>query len=85
MKDLKTALAVENGFTDERYVEIVRGKVKEEQPLPDDEIAILRKEIAFLRGALETALGKKLPPSEFTAYNDRIEKIKAEAKTEVGK
>lgn len=85
MKDLKTALSVKNGFSDERYVELVREGVKEEHPQPDDEIAILRKEIAFLRGVIETRLGVKLPPSEFTAYNEKTERIKAEAKAKVGK
>lgn len=84
MKDLKTALATKNGYSKERYTELVREKVKEKYPNKADEIAILRKEIAVLRSTIETLIGKPLPSTTFAEYNNTVESIKTEAKAETG-
>lgn len=84
MKDITTDLAIKNGLANERYIELVRKGAKEICPNTNDEFAILRKETAYLREVIETIIGKKLPPSEFTDYNEKIERAKVEAKAETG-
>lgn len=82
MNRMITKLANKNGFSQERYVELVRSRVKEKYPNKADEISLLRKEIATLRGVIETLTGTKLPDTKFVAYNAEVEQIKAEAKAE---
>lgn len=79
---MKTALANKNGYNKERYTEIVRQRVKQKHPNKADEIALLRKEVAFLREVIESILGKKLPDTKFTAYNATVKKIQTEARLE---
>lgn len=82
MDNITTKLANKNGLSEERYIELVRARAREKYPNEADEISLLRKEIAMLRGVVETLSGKKLPVTKFVAYNADIENIKAAAKAE---
>ena len=74
----KNALAVAAGLFEERRIEIIREGVKEIYTL-DDELAILRKEVAEQRAIIARLLGEELPPSEFTEYNNNVEAVKLNA------
>lgn len=64
--------------------EIRSYKPKEEQPKPyesaDDEIAILRKQVAVLADALSSLLNREVATKEFTEYNAYVEQCKANVK-----
>lgn len=82
MGNLTTALAKKNHYRKERYVELVRTRVKRKYPCYADEIALLRKEVFFLRKEIEILRERKLPDTEFTAYNETVENIQAVARAE---
>ena len=87
MKDILNHLADKNGLSEELYIQNVRIGVNEEYPFKDDEIAILRKEIASLRVVInelcELVLKSSLPVTEFVEYNEKVEAIKTEEKIKV--
>lgn len=83
MADLKTSMATKNGFSEERYVELVRAGVKVKYPDKADEISLLRKEIALLRKVIEKELKIVLPPSNFPVYDEYVEGVKVNSKIEV--
>lgn len=62
-------------------------KPKEEQPKPyesaDDEIAILRKQVAVLAAALSSVLNREVTTEEFAKYNAFVEECKAKVKAEL--
>ena len=80
MKDLEAAIAEKNGYSNELYVQRVRKGVEKLCPDKSDEIAILRKELAFLRSALEKLIGQPLAETEFVAYNEGVEALKTDVK-----
>lgn len=73
-------LADLNGLTEDLYSDEVRSGAKEEYPFIEDEVAILRKEVAHLSGVLSKLTGKDVNSAEFKEYNERIESIKAKTK-----
>lgn len=80
MKDLEAALAEKNGYSNELYVQRVRQGVKELHPDKSDEIALIRKELAFVKTILEQLIGQALPETEFTRYNKNVEALKTDVK-----
>lgn len=79
MKTLLDDLAEKNGLSEEKYVQDVRLAAKVLYPDKADELAILRKEIHYLREVL-TAHGITLGETEFTVYDRNIESAKDEIK-----
>lgn len=82
-KDLLTAMAKKNGLNEDMYVQLVRKKAGKKFPHYSEEVAILRKEVAFLRTVIEQLLGQALPVTEFVDYNNTIEELKTESKVEM--
>lgn len=84
MADILKRLAEKNGLTEELYAQNVRLGAREEYPFADDETAILRKELALHREAinklLDIVLKANLPYTEFVKYNEKIEGIKTRNK-----
>jgi hypothetical protein len=80
--DLITILADKLGYNHERYVELVRARAQKHFPDKSDELALLRKEVALLKGVLETLLGAPLPRTKFDEYNALMEGIKQTTKAE---
>ena len=76
MKDLEAALAEKNGYSNELYVQRVRQGAKKDYPFTDDEIAIIRKELAFHRELFKILFNESLPDNEFSNFNFCIENIK---------
>lgn len=64
--------------------EIRSYKPKEEQPKPyesaDDELAILRKQVAVLAAAVSSILNRDVSTKEFAEYNAYVESCKANIK-----
>ena len=87
MKDILTHIAGKNDWSEDLYVQRVRQGVEEKYPFIDDEVAILRKEVAYLRGVInalsETVLNESLLKTKFVDYNETIESIKTEEKIKV--
>lgn len=83
---LKDFLAVENGLTEERYIEKIRKGVEVEYPNKADEIAHLRKEIDYLRSIIidyilpANNIQLELTDTEYTKYTIDVEEIKNDAK-----
>lgn len=74
----KNYLAAATGFSDERRIEIIREGVKKEYSL-DDELALLRKEVINIGKKLSDMSGESIHSDEFTAYNNYVETVKANA------
>ena len=49
----------------------------------DDEVAILRKEVARLTKMIQELVLNYLPSDEFSSYHNQIEQIKEETKKEI--
>ena len=79
-EQIKNALAAENGLLEQRKTMLIREGAGEQYPVPADEIAILRKEVAYLRTVLES-MGIVLKHTEFVDYNNHINAIKTNVKT----
>lgn len=79
----KNELAKLNEYSEERYTDIVKEKVKEVHPHPEDEIAILRKSVAYLFELISKLHQGEIDNTEFAEYNAKVEQIKAKAKEEV--
>ena len=80
---LKNALAVANGLSEERKIELIRQGVREQIPHADDEIAMLRKAVAYLFDIIATLHEGELDNTEFAKYNALVEQIKIDAKSSV--
>ena len=72
---IKNALAVENDLIEKRKIMLIREGAEELYPIPADEIAILRKEVAYMREVLES-MGIVLKHTEFVDYNNNINSVK---------
>lgn len=83
LENVKNALAKANGFDNERRVELIRERVREEFPNTADEIAVLRKAIAYLFDLIATLHHGELNNEEFAKYNAFIEHVKAITKEEL--
>lgn len=68
------------GFSEERYEDKVKEGVKNKYPHPDEEIAILRKAVAYLFELISKLHEGEIDNAEFAEYNAKVEEIKAEAK-----
>lgn len=79
----KNKLANDCGYSKERYTDNVREGVKKEFTL-EDEIAILRKAVAYLFELISKLHEGELNNAEFAEYNAIVEQIKAEAKEAIG-
>lgn len=79
----KNRLAQLNGYTNERYTDMVKEGVRQEYPSPD-EFANLRKGMAYLFELVSKLLACDANIPEFAEYNEKVEKIKAEAKATLG-
>lgn len=79
----KDKLAKLCGYSEERYTDKVKEGVKEKFPHPEDEIAILRKAVAYLFELISKLHSGEINNAEFAEYNAIVEQIKAEAKKEV--
>ena len=77
---IKNALAVENDLIEKRKIMLIREGAEELYPIPADEIAILRKEVAYMREILES-MGIVLKHTEFVDYNNNINTVKDNVKT----
>ena len=81
--DIRLALARKNEMIEELYVENVRKAVAEEFKTAD-EVAILRKAIAYLFEIILILHEGELDNEEFAKYNEIIENIKSKVKTNLG-
>lgn len=81
--EIKNALAKANGLEAERRVEIIREKVRKEFPSVADEVAILRKAVAYLFEIISILHEGELDNSEFSEYNKIVEAIKVAATEEL--
>ena len=72
---IKNALASANGLIEQRKTMLIREGAEELYPIPADEIAILRKEVAYMREILES-MGIVLKHTEFVDYNNNINSVK---------
>ena len=79
----KNALAKANGFENERKVELIREGVRKNFPSVSDEVAILRKAVAYLFDLIATLHEGELDNAEFAEYNALVEAIKVAAKEEL--
>ena len=79
----KNALAKANGFEAERRIEIIREKVRKKYPTVSDEVAILRKAVAYLFDLIATLHEGELDNAEFAEYNALVEAVKIDAKNEL--
>lgn len=77
---LKNAIAKANGLDESRKVEIIRTNIRKEFPHSDDEIALLRKAIAYLFELISNLHEGELNNKEFAEYNALVEQIKIDAK-----
>ena len=75
----KNKLAELCGYSEERYTDKVKEGVKKEFTL-EDEVAILRKSVAYLFELISKFHLGELNNAEFTEYNAIVEQIKAETK-----
>ena len=82
-KNVKNALAKANGFENERKTEIIREGVRKNFPNVSDEVAILRKAVAYLFELISTLHEGELDNAEFAEYNALVEAIKVSAKEEL--
>lgn len=71
------------GLSEDRYTDKVKEGVKKIHPHPEDEIAILRKAVAYLFELISTLHEGEINNAEFAEYNAIVEQIKTEAKTEL--
>lgn len=78
--ETKNALAKANGLEAERRVEIIREGVRKEFPSVADEVAILRKAVAYLFEIISILHEGELDNAEFAEYNALVEQIKTVAK-----
>ena len=81
--EIKNALAKANGLEAERRVEIIREEVRKEFPSLADEVAILRKAVAYLFEIISILHEGELDNSEFSEYNKIVEAIKVAATEEL--
>lgn len=79
----KNKLAKLCGYSEERYTDKVKEGVKEKYPHSEDEIAILRKAVAYLFELISSLHSGEINNAEFAEYNAIVEQIKSEAKREV--
>ena len=82
-EETKKALAQKNGKINELYIQNVREAVDEEYKKAD-EIAILRKAVAYLFTLIASLHEGEIDNAEFAEYNAKIEQLKSEKKTELG-
>ena len=68
------------GYSEERYTDKVKEGVKKKYPHPEEEIAILRKAVAYLFELISKLHEGEIDNAEFAKYNAIVEQIKAEAK-----
>ena len=80
----KNELAIECGYSEELYTDKVKEGVKKKYPHPEEEIAILRKAIAYLFELISKLHDGELNNAEFAEYNAIVEQIKAESKEKLG-
>ena len=80
---MKNALAVANGFDEDRKTELIRERVRKQFPHPDDEIAMLRKAVTYLFDLIATLHEGELDNAEFAEYHALVEQIKADVKNEI--
>lgn len=76
----KNKLAKLCGYSEERYTDKVKEGVRKKYPYPEDEIAILRKAVAYLFELISKLHEGEIDNSEFAEYNSFVEQLKAEAK-----
>jgi hypothetical protein len=83
----KNKLAQLNGYTNERYTDMVKENIKDKNgPLGmvvEDEVALARKMLKKVFDLVVKLHGKEIADeviAEFAEYNEKVEKIKAEAK-----
>lgn len=79
----KNRLAMLNSLQKDRYADIVKENVKKKYLHPDEELAILRKAVAYLFSLVGTLHDGEIHDSEFAEYMAYVEQCKAEAKKEV--
>lgn len=87
----KNELAKDCGYSEERYADAVRERIKDRKgPLGmavEDELALARKMIKRIFDLVVQLHGKEIADeviAEFTEYNAKVEQIKAEAKKTLG-
>lgn len=83
----KDKLAIACGYPAERYTDKVKEGVKEKYPHLEEEVAIARKMIKRVFDLVVQLHGQEVADeviAEFKEYNEHVEKIKAEAKAELG-
>lgn len=79
--NIKNALAKANGLNEQRKIEIIRENVRKKYGVVDDEVAILRKAVAYLFELIATLHEGELDNTEFAEYNALVEQIKEYATT----
>ena len=80
----KNELAVDCGYSEERYTDKVKENVKQKLGMTvEDEVAILRKSVAYLFELMSKFHLGELNNAEFAEYNAKVEEIKASAKVEL--
>lgn len=79
---MKQALNSANNLQKDYEVQRIRENVRKAIPHADDEIAMLRKAVAYLFDLVSTLHEGELDNAEFAAYNALVEQIKASTKAE---
>lgn len=82
-ENLKNEIAIKNGFAEDRYLESVRSRVGKQFKLAD-ELAILRKSVAYLFELIASLHSDEIDNAEFEEYHAAVEAIKTQIKTELG-
>lgn len=82
-KQERIKLSEKCGYTNDLYHDKVKKRVGKKYKHPVEEIAILRKAVAYLFELIGELHSGEINNTEFAEYNAIVEQIKAEVKSEL--
>lgn len=85
LTDRQIKLATKNGKQEAAYEQEIVEEIRSKYPSSNNELAILRKEVAALRAMVEQLTSIIPTNTEFDEYNNYVEFCKEKAKRRVGK